>query len=276
MTPISTSSAEYKQFKEAFTQYAQYTAAVNNLRIFAEEQATQNLRQFVEENKESYKAHLQEEAKQIAEKKAELAAKRVDIVARKEELGARKEELAARKEELAARDDELSVKIGQLSVREEQLSANLQQLATIRIEAEAKIAQAQATLKFGYVKLFYSVFGLPAPLQSEADKIDQIAATYFPNGEIGNINGQATLFSISPIEKYLSESRSTISKLNLTAIRIIHDPKNLVEFLQKPDCPIKFIGVDARLKDSLEQQIDEICPKEGRTFKIVYVQPPKK
>ncbi|BBI17176.1 hypothetical protein [Neochlamydia sp. S13] len=43
MTPISTSSAEYKQFKEAFTQYAQYTAAVNNLRIF------------VEENKESYK-----------------------------------------------------------------------------------------------------------------------------------------------------------------------------------------------------------------------------
>ncbi|WP_166154356.1 hypothetical protein [Neochlamydia sp. AcF84] len=250
MTPISTSSSEYKQFKESFTQYAQYTAAVNNLRIF------------VEENKESYKAHLQEEAKQIAEKKAELATKKVDI--------------AARKEKLAAKDDELSIKIGQLSVREEQLSANLQQLAKTRVEAEAKIAQAQATLKFGYVKLFYSVFGLPVPLQSETDKIDQIAATYFPNGEIGNINGQATLFSISPIEKYLKESRSTISKLNLTAIRIIHDPKNLVEFLQKPGCPIKFIGVDARLKDSLEQQIDEICPREGRTFKIVYVQPPKK
>ncbi|BBI17175.1 hypothetical protein [Neochlamydia sp. S13] len=262
MTPISTSSSEYKQFKESFTQYAQYTAAVNNLKTFVEEQATQNLRQFVEENKESYKTHLQEEAKQIAEKKAALAARMVDISARKEQLAARKGELAARKE--------------QLNTREEELDATLEQLAKTRIEAEAKIAQAQTALKSEYVKVFYSVFGLPAPSQSETDKIDQIAATYFPNGEIGNINGQATLFSISPIEKYLSESRSTISKLNLTAIRIIHDPKNLVEFLQKPGCPIKFIGVDARLKDSLEQQIDEICPKEGRTFKIVYVQPPKK
>ncbi|KIC73292.1 hypothetical protein DB42_CC00030 [Neochlamydia sp. EPS4] len=276
MTPISTSSSEYKQFKESFTQYAQYTAAVNNLKIFVEEQATQNLRQFVEENKESYKVHLQEEARQIAEKKAELAAKRVDIAASKEQLAAKRADIAARKEELAARKEELAARKEQLNTREEELDATLEQLANTRIEAETKIAQAQATLKFGYVKLFYSVFGLPVPSQSETDKIDQIAATYFPNGEIGNINGQATLFSISPIEKYLRESRSTISKLNLTAIRIIHDPKNLVEFLQKPGCPIKFIGVDARLKDSLEQQVDEICPKEGRTFKIVYVQPPKK
>ncbi|BBI17174.1 DUF4200 domain-containing protein [Neochlamydia sp. S13] len=256
MTPISPSSAEYKQFKEAFTQYAQYTAAVNNLRIF------------VEENKESYKAHLQEEAKQIAEKKAELAAKRVDIAARKEELAARKEDIAARRE---------------------QLKATAEQLDKEREDAEIKLAQAEAKVERGRalqekgralskladVRVFCTALGLPQPQENDLERINQIASDYFPNGEIGDINGQITLFSMSPIEKFIAETGSTTNKLNFTPIRIVHDPKNLVEFLQKPDCRIKFLGFDARIKDTLEQQLDAVCPKEGRTFKIMYVAPKK-
>ncbi|KIC76542.1 hypothetical protein DB41_FQ00020 [Neochlamydia sp. TUME1] len=263
MTPISTSSAEYKQFKEAFTQYAQYTAAVNNLRIF------------VEENKESYKAHLQEEAKQIAEKKAALDARMVDISARKEELAAKKGELAAKKGELAARKE-------QLNTREAELDATLEQLAKTRIDAEIKLAQAEAKIERGRalskladVRVFCTALGLPQPQENDVEKINQIASTYFPNGEIGDINGQITLFSMSPIEKFISETGSTTNKLNFTPIRIVHDPKNLVEFLQKPGCRIKFLGFDARIKDTLEQQLDAVCPKEGRTFKIMYVAPKK-
>nr|WP_166157967.1 hypothetical protein [Neochlamydia sp. AcF84]NGY95841.1 hypothetical protein [Neochlamydia sp. AcF84] len=254
MTPISTSSAEYKQFKEAFTQYAQYTAAVNNLRIFAEEQATQNLRQFVEENKESYKAHLQEEAKQIAEKKAELVAKRVEIAARKEQLKTTSEQLDKQREDAEIKFAQAEAKVKRGRALQE---------------------KGRALSKLADVRVFCTALSLPQPQENDIERINQIASTYFPNGEIGDINGQITLFSMSPIEKFISETGSTTNKLNFTPIRIIHDPKNLVEFLQKPGCRIKFLGFDARIKDTLEQQLDEVCPKEGRTFKIMYVAPKK-
>ncbi len=81
---------------------------------------------------------------------------------------------------------------------------------------------------------------------------------------------------MSPFEKYIKETGSTMNKLNFTPVRIVNDPKNLVEFLQKSDCKIKFLGFDARIKDTLEKQLDEVCPKESRTFKIVYVEEKKK
>ncbi|MBS4165871.1 Uncharacterized protein NEOC65_000943 [Neochlamydia sp. AcF65] len=249
MTPISTSSSEYKQFKEAFTQYAQYTAAVNNLRIF------------VEENKEIYKAHLQEEAKQIAEKKAELAAKKVDIAARKEELAARREQLKATAEQLDKEREDAEIKLAQAEAKVER--------------GRALQERGRALSKLADVRVFCTALGLPQPQENDLERINQIASTYFPNGEIGDINGQITLFSISPIEKFISETGSTTNKLNFTPIRIVHDPKNLVEFLQKPGCRVKFLGFDARIKDTLEQQLDAVCPKEGRTFKIMYVAPKK-
>ncbi|KIC73291.1 hypothetical protein DB42_CC00020 [Neochlamydia sp. EPS4] len=263
MTPISTSSAEYKQFKEAFTQYAQYTAAVNNLRIF------------VEENKESYKAHLQEEAKQIAEKKAELAAKRVDIAARKEELAARKEDIAARREQLKATSERLDKEREDAEIKLAQAEAKIERGRALQEKGRALQEKGRALSKLADVRVFCTALGLPQPQENDLEKINQIASAYFPNGEIGDINGQITLFSMSPIEKFIAETGSTTNKLNFTPIRIVHDPKNLVEFLQKPDCRIKFLGFDARIKDTLEQQLDAVCPKEGRTFKIMYVAPKK-
>ncbi|MBS4165876.1 Uncharacterized protein NEOC65_000948 [Neochlamydia sp. AcF65] len=183
MTPISTSSAEYKQFKEAFTQYAQYTAAVNNLRIFAEEQATQNLRQFVEENKESYKAHLQEEARQIAEKKAELVAKRVEIAARREQLKATSEQLDKEREDA-------EIKLAQAEAKVERGRA-------LQEKGRALQEKGRALSKLADVRVFCTALGLPQPQENDLEKINQIASTYFPNGEIGDINGQITLFSMS-------------------------------------------------------------------------------
>ncbi|KIC73295.1 hypothetical protein DB42_CC00060 [Neochlamydia sp. EPS4] len=270
MTPLSTSSAEYKQFKESFTQYAQYTAAVNNLRIF------------VEENKESYKAHLQEEAKQIAEKKAELVAKRVDIAARKEEIAVRKEHLKATSEQLDRQREEAEIKLAQAEAKVERGRA-LQEKGRVVQEkgralqekGRALQERGRALSKLADVRVFCTALGLPQPQENDVERINQIASAYFPNGEIGDINGQITLFSMSPIEKFIAETGSTTNKLNFTPIRIVHDPKNLVEFLQKPDCRIKFLGFDARIKDTLEQQLDAVCPKEGRTFKIMYVAPKK-
>ena len=117
---------------------------------------------------------------------------------------------------------------------------------------------------------------MPVPQQSEVEKINQVISTYFPNDEIGDIKGKATLFSMDPFEKYLKETKSIINKLNFTPIRIVNDPRNLVKFLQKSDCKIKFLGFNSEIKDTLEKQLDEVCLKENRTFEIMYVEPKKK
>ncbi|BBI17184.1 helix-turn-helix domain-containing protein [Neochlamydia sp. S13] len=169
------------------------------------------------------------------------------------------------------------------------MKATSEQLDKEREDAEIKLAQAEAKIERGRalqekgralskladVRVFCTALGLPQPQENDLERINQIASTYFPHGEIGDINGQITLFSMSPIEKFIAETGSTTNKLNFTPIRIVHDPKNLVEFLQKPGCRIKFLGFDARIKDTLEQQLDAVCPKEGRTFKIMYVAPKK-
>lgn len=173
-------------------------------------------------------------------------------------------------------------KLSQLNLKQLNAESELGKAKALEKQSIKKLDEAKTAEKFLTIEIFCIALGLETPNESSETIINRFAMDHLTQEAIGDLDGQITLISMKPFDKYLKENAEraiTIKQLNFTPIRVVANPKNLFEFL-KEHSNIKAIGFDPSVKAideqtnklcPLDEQMNNLCPLKERTFVIIYV-----
>ena len=173
---------------------------------------------------------------------------------------------SSQEQQLASQEQKLAADQQKLAADQQKLAADQQKLANL----EKQRAENRKNL---FVKAFCSTLGLKIPQLTDVEEINRISSKYFSDKDF-SIDPKLTLNSMKPFVDYLKE-HPEVKQCNFSGYKAVHDVATLAKFLVDSKHPVKAIGFDASLKNSIEESFNKVLGKENHNFKILFLESKK-